>query len=700
MPIEKPEIIWKNGAPFSVAFNDIYYSTKTADSGIKESSYVFLEGNNLKKRWENSPAGSFGRFHIFENGFGTGLNFALTCQSFLKSRENKGNNPPVRFLHYIATEKYPLSRSEIQRALSFFPGLQSIYEPIVFSYPDPVSGFHRLSLFDNKVTLTLIMEDCLYALKELLCPMPIEAWFLDGFNPSQNPQMWQDEFIRQMAFFSTQGSSVSTFSAAGHIKRKLQAAGFQVEKKAGFGQKREMITATYSPVSPVTPVTPESLKASLKPLPWFVPPVHLAKKQTVAIIGGGLAGCALGEAFARRGYQSTIIEQNSHIAGGASGNPLGIFFPVLHRAPTPTSRLSKAAYFYLLGRLRDLCAEGLKEKLKLRQKGLIRHVNQDELAFYKELLQKDRENENIFEIPDCRSGSESGNVIFLKGGYVSPAGLCQANLERHKAKSTRPENHGADHSVKVLLNNRAVKVRHDGQYWFVDTDQKISIQSEVLIFANSYQFDDFFNIGSPLQKVRGQLMSLPLSEKITGWELPISAKTYVIPSERQLLIGASHDFSENTEIEPAQNQRLWQDTLAFLPELKQLHKQAGYSKEEDWIKAAFSRVSFRSAAGDHFPVIGPVPKAGIYRQRFAGLRHGETAYLRKKGYDGQDNAWYPNLYALTGLGSRGILYSQLGAEIIASFVNKEPLPIEKSLFYALSPARFLFRGIKKGLISR
>jgi tRNA 5-methylaminomethyl-2-thiouridine biosynthesis bifunctional protein len=217
------------GAPRSELFDDVYFS---AHDGFAETLHVFLEGNDLPERWAGKE-----RFVIAETGFGTGLNFLAAWSLF------EATTAPNQKLDFISFEKFPLDREEIELHLQpwkhEFPELLAT---LLKKYPLLVPGFHRAAL-NERVSLTLVFDDVNKAVAQL--ETPVDAWFLDGFKPSTNPDMWSATVFENMARLSKEGSTFSTFTAAGEVKRGLSAAGFDVQKVPGFGTKRDMLTGTF-----------------------------------------------------------------------------------------------------------------------------------------------------------------------------------------------------------------------------------------------------------------------------------------------------------------------------------------------------------------------------------------------------------------------------------------------------------------------
>nr|WP_256470340.1 tRNA (5-methylaminomethyl-2-thiouridine)(34)-methyltransferase MnmD [Sneathiella marina] len=224
--------------PVSREFDDLYFS---AENGLAESAFVFLAGNNLPHGWQQKS-----RFVIGETGFGTGLNFLAAWKLFDETAA------PPHTLDFISFEKYPL-RSEIIRPhlQPYSAGFDGRLQKLLDRYPPIIPGFHRLVL-SERVTLTLIFEDVNAAIPKLdtAGDMAVDAWFLDGFKPATNPDMWHPALFAQMARLSRKGTRLSTYTAAGQVRRDLAAAGFTVQKAPGFGRKRHMTTGIYDGENP------------------------------------------------------------------------------------------------------------------------------------------------------------------------------------------------------------------------------------------------------------------------------------------------------------------------------------------------------------------------------------------------------------------------------------------------------------------
>lgn len=216
------------GTIISKEFGDVYFSVQ---DGLAETRHVFIEGNNLPTRWQGRE-----NFTIAETGFGTGLNFLAAWQLFDETAK------PDQKLDFISFEKYPLSVNEIREALTPWQFGERL-EILLQNYPLRISGFHKLLLTDQ-ITITLILGDINDMIPQLKAS--IDCWFLDGFKPSSNPEMWSDIVFANMNRLSRPGATFATFTAAGFVKRGLQNAGFNVHKIKGFGTKRDMLAGEKS----------------------------------------------------------------------------------------------------------------------------------------------------------------------------------------------------------------------------------------------------------------------------------------------------------------------------------------------------------------------------------------------------------------------------------------------------------------------
>ncbi|MDJ0821740.1 MAG: tRNA (5-methylaminomethyl-2-thiouridine)(34)-methyltransferase MnmD [Paracoccaceae bacterium] len=218
MQDQRQDTIWRSGdVPVSARFDDPYYSL---EDGLAETRHVFLQGNDLPARFCDG-------FHIAELGFGTGLNLLAT----LKAWRDSGTSGR---LHFTSFEAYPLSPADMVRAQAGFPALHDIAQEFARFWDQP-----QITLPD--LTFTLITGD---ARKTLPCwHGTADAWFLDGFSPAKNPELWAPDLMAEVAAHMAPGATLATYTAAGHVRRALAAAGLEVTRLPGYGRKRHMTRA-------------------------------------------------------------------------------------------------------------------------------------------------------------------------------------------------------------------------------------------------------------------------------------------------------------------------------------------------------------------------------------------------------------------------------------------------------------------------
>ncbi len=222
----------ENGTPVSNQFDDIYFSNT---DGLSECHYVFLQHNSLPERWDSWPTDE--PFHIAETGFGTGLNFLATWSAWLESGAAKRG---IKLI-FTTFEKYPLQRSDLVKAHKVWPEIAVQAKQLCDSYPTKINTDTHLSLADGMIELNIIFGDVNERLESLHISNLINAWYLDGFAPSKNPDMWTQHLFNHMAVFADNNCTVATFTAAGFVRRGLIESGFKMKKDKGFGTKREMI---------------------------------------------------------------------------------------------------------------------------------------------------------------------------------------------------------------------------------------------------------------------------------------------------------------------------------------------------------------------------------------------------------------------------------------------------------------------------
>lgn len=211
------DVTWqRSGVPVSTRFDDPYYSL---ENGLEETEHTFLAGNDLPARFTDG-------FHIAELGFGTGLNLLAALRAW-RSAGVEGR------LHYTSFEAYPLSQDAVRKALKAFPALEELTTELS---PLLASAEHGIDLPD--LSVRLVIGDA----RETLPGWggKADAWFLDGFSPAKNPELWDAALLHEVGQHTAPEGTFATYTAAGTVRRALDAAGFSVERVPGYGRKRHM----------------------------------------------------------------------------------------------------------------------------------------------------------------------------------------------------------------------------------------------------------------------------------------------------------------------------------------------------------------------------------------------------------------------------------------------------------------------------
>lgn len=317
--IDNPSLDWDvKGNPVSTGFDDVYYNRK---SGVEETRLVFLGGNNLPENWVGKQ-----QFTIAETGFGTGLNFLTTWLMFDETAL------PGQRLDFISVEKYPLHKNDLMKALQPWREIlgDARIDRLIEIYPPRIPGFHRRWVTDN-ITLTIIFDDVTRAYQQL--EASVDAWFLDGFTPKKNADMWTPELYAEMARLSHKETTMASFTAAGDVKRSLKSIGFTIKRLKGYAYKYHRIIGTFDGGIEKTPVT--------------VP-------DTINIIGAGIAGAGIVHALKRRGIFCTVFEKNDALGMAASGNKLGLINPKIEAQDNPRNDAGLAAFSFANHILADI----------------------------------------------------------------------------------------------------------------------------------------------------------------------------------------------------------------------------------------------------------------------------------------------------------------------------------------------------------
>ncbi|WP_445571507.1 bifunctional tRNA (5-methylaminomethyl-2-thiouridine)(34)-methyltransferase MnmD/FAD-dependent 5-carboxymethylaminomethyl-2-thiouridine(34) oxidoreductase MnmC [Pseudomonas sp. E102] len=643
------------GRPRSRVFNDVYFSDQ---SGLEETRYVFLQQNNLAERFAGLAEG--GRLVIGETGFGTGLNFLCAWQLFEQCA------PAGARLHFVSVEKFPLSPEDLRRALALWPALKVQADQLLGQYVAIHPGFQRLTLASGRVTLTLLIGDALEQLPQL--DGRIDAWFLDGFAPAKNPEMWSAELFAELARLAAPGATLSTFTSTGWVRRRLNAAGFKMKRTPGIGHKWEILRGVFLGWPEQTP-SPAPIK------PWYARPAPHTGERRALVIGGGLAGCASAASLAARGWHVTLLERHAGLAEEASGNPQGVLYLKLSAHGTALSQMILSGFGYTrrvlehLQRSLDWDGCGVLQ-LAFDAKEAERQARLAE-AFAASLLKAlDRDEAEAH----AGIGLPSGGLFYPEGGWVHPPALCRWQAS-NPAITLQPH-----HEVLELR-------RVDGQWQAWDGERCVA-SAPVAILASAAEIKRFEPAAElPLKRIRGQITRLPQTTRSQRLATVVCAEGYVAPPRMgEHTLGASFDFHSDdltpTAAEHAGNLKMLEDISLDL--VDRLNAKALDPAQLE------GRAAFRCTSPDYLPIVGPLADHSAFIEAYS--------VLAKDARQVPDAPcpWLDGLYVNSGHGSRGLITAPLSGELIAAWLENEPLPLPRSVAEACHPNRFALRALIRG----
>ncbi|NRA37216.1 MAG: bifunctional tRNA (5-methylaminomethyl-2-thiouridine)(34)-methyltransferase MnmD/FAD-dependent 5-carboxymethylaminomethyl-2-thiouridine(34) oxidoreductase MnmC [Planctomycetes bacterium] len=635
MTVERADIEWKDDTPHSNAFDDIYFSP---EDGLAETEYVFLENGQLRELIAQQQD-----VVVSETGFGTGLNFFATWALWNECADLCGKD--AQHLDYISCEKFPLSAEEIQRAMAHWPQFHDLLEEFIEAYPIRRRGQQFMVLADGRIHLHLIFDDIVPGLRDM--SVHSDLWYLDGFAPAKNPEMWSEEVCREIARHSKQGTRLTTFTAAGFVRRQLQSCGFIMEKVPGFGGKRVMLCGVYK----------EDNQIALSK-PWFqlASRAQATQKQCI-VIGAGLAGSAVANRCAEGGMQVDVFDALG-IAAGASGNAIGMYQASLAADDSAYAQYYFSAWQVFRHRLKKIAAEGFNDWDECG----IRHV-----------LQNEREQQRAQKLSAFYAQhdkwlryekSQGRDSLYIEqAGIVSPYALCHQYMQ---------DPHIQFHQQEVMRI-----IFSDGQWQVFDDHDRCLAAAPFCVLANAYAAQTFSQTQSlAMDRVRGQLCTFKETEKTAQMQEVLSADAYVTPAMggKHVLGATFQRGDEDLQMRIQDQEKLLAQAQSFFPHLPSLETLQG-------------RCSLRACGPDRLPIVGQVIDEGFYRHAYAEVKHGKPI----EQY--QVAQYHPNLYVSTGHGSRGIVGSVLAAEVVYAMMNNQALPVSLALHKAIHPGRFIMKEL-------
>ncbi|MDH4430422.1 bifunctional tRNA (5-methylaminomethyl-2-thiouridine)(34)-methyltransferase MnmD/FAD-dependent 5-carboxymethylaminomethyl-2-thiouridine(34) oxidoreductase MnmC [Pseudomonas shirazica] len=649
--LQHAQIDWDDqGRPHSRQYDDVYFAV---NEGIEETRHVFLGQTRLAERFANLAPHAC--VVIGETGFGTGMNFYCAWQLFEQHAHAEAR------LHFVSVEKYPLGRDDLARAIRLWPELAAYSQPLLEQYVAVHPGFQQFTFDNGRVTLTLLIGDVLEQLPQL--DAQIDVWFLDGFAPAKNPDMWTPELFAQLARLSHPGTVLGTFTTTGWVRRSLVDAGFAMKKVPGIGKKWEVMSGAY--VGPVP--SPGA--------PWYTRPAAVAGPREALVIGAGLAGSTTAASLARRGWQVTVLERHDTPAREASGNPQGVLYLKLSAHGTALSQMILAGFGYTRRQLQRLQRGHDWDACGVLQ-----------LAFDNKEAERQGKLAGAFEHGLLHSleraeaeaiagvALPAGGLFYPEGGWVHPPALCQQQLQHP--------------GIRLLTHQEVLELRKvDGQ-WQAWAGERLLASAPVVVLAGAADILRFEPCAQlPLKRIRGQITRLPATPSSRALRTVVCAEGYVAPPRGDKhTLGASFDF-HSTDLAPTVAEH--QGNLALLDEISvDLAQRLGAAELDPG--QLEGRAAFRCTSPDYLPIVGPVADAQAFAQAYA--------VLGRDARQVPDVAcpWLDGLYVNSGHGSRGLITAPLSGELVAAWVCGEPLPLPRAVAEACHPNRFALRRLIRG----
>jgi len=650
--------------PRSSDYSDAHHS---AAGAVEQARYAYLAGNQLPQRWRGRR-----HFAILETGFGLGHNFLATWAAW-RADPNRCEQ-----LHYVSLESHPPSREDLAKVHQAAQD-QALSDALVKAWPPLLQGLHVLRFEEDTmqgaqdvefseapgrvsaasraaVHLTLAWGDARHLLPSLVGPF--DAFFLNGFPPSVNPDFWDSRLLRALGRLAEPEATAATSSTARVVREGLESAGFMVDRAPGWGDERAMTVARFAPR------VPQRKPAGRPQAPW-------TGERRAVVIGAGLAGATAAQALARLGWECTVLDGAPTPASGASGNPAGLFHGVVHRDDGVHARLHRHAALGAARHYGELIRQGVVEGCV---EGLLAVRGDDQPHVPDAVLQPMPDLPAYMQGLSQQDASAVAGVPltgpalhFLQGGWVDPSGVV-----RHALASTGVRFQGG-------AQVGALRPPTDGDpCWSVlDKAGAELARAPLVVLAAGAGLPLLARPGAacmpslgPLEVTRGQINWFHAQATLTR---PITGHGYAVRlPDGRLLFGAS------LRPDDPQTQLLEEDERWNLGRLREL---TGLEPAAD--APLGGRVSWRLQTPDRLPLIGPIPRTDLQQ----GSRQDQARLIARQS----------GLYMIGALGSRGLIWAPLAAQMLCAWVESTPMPLESDLLDALDPARWLVRQARRGL---
>lgn len=537
-------------------------------------------------------------------------------------------NDPARpgLLHFVSVEAYPVSREDILRAASAYSELAPLAQQLAEQWHGLLPGFHRLAFEGGRVLLTLCIGDVQPMLR-VQRHFEADSIFLDGFTPARNPEMWTLDVLKGVTRFARLGTRLATWTIARALRDGLQQLGYQVHKLPGLPPKRDCLGALFEPAW--------TLRRPPAPAEQAERPGHCV------VIGAGLAGAAVAASLARRGWRVSVLDAAPHPATGASALPVGLMAPHVSPDDALLSRLSRAGIratwhqlTHLLVADQDWSGTGVLERRSAAKARLP--------ATWSAEGPNESWHASAEQMQSTGLDEATTALWHARAAWVRPSRLVGAWLKQP--------------AIRLLPDCHVARIKNEqGQWLALDADGKRLAQGDRIVIAAGYGSRDFAP-ALPLQAVRGQVMYGHGAAGLPPH--PINGDGHLIAHvpnglDPLWLAGSTYDRDSNSTALRDE------DMQANLERVERLHPGAAHTLQGRQAHGQMQAwAGVRCASGDRRPLVGPADP------------------LQPQG------PW-----VCTALGSRGLSFAALCAELLAAHWHGEPLPLPASMARALDTRR-------------
>ncbi|QXL84871.1 FAD-dependent 5-carboxymethylaminomethyl-2-thiouridine(34) oxidoreductase MnmC [Comamonas sp. NLF-1-9] len=627
-------LLWlDDGTPASARFGDRYHSR--AGHGLPQARGTFLAGCELPQAWAGRA-----QWHVLETGFGLGLNFLVTWDAWRKDPARP------RLLHFSSCEAWPVGPEALLRAAPPEPALQALAAELAAQYQGMTPGVHRLVFEHGRVLLTILVGDVQRMLRAQR--LQADCVYLDGFAPRLNPQMWSEHTLKAVARSCRRGARIATWCTARSVRETLARCGFALHTTAGVAPKRENLRGSYEP-----PWQPHPVRAAL-------PAATLPPGRRCAVVGAGLAGAAVANSLARRGWRVTVHERGAGAASGASGVPAAIAAP--HASPDDSliSRLSRAGLRALRLALQQHAGDLQGRDWALD--GVLEHRVGESAG-----LPGDSPEWRHWSVPaDAAQCAQTTLAAPASALWHSGAGWLrpQALIERLLAQP----------GVALRTHSDVARIEAAGgpgtRWRLLDARGRLLDEADLLVVCAGAASGALSPAAAalPLQPVRGMCSLGPRTraDGDTPWpSQPVNGHGMLIPgpvgnAAPYWVCGSTFERGqERLPLTPAEIAAGHEANFAKLSLLLPGLAPALAPRFLDGGATLSFWSGVRCGLPDHLPLVGPL-----------------------------DAARQPGLWLCTGLGARGATLASLCAELLAARLHGEPLPLDAALARALMSERF------------